>query len=74
MDNTQAKIFLGKELARKLIRMSGTYREIAQSLGTSTSTVSNIINGYYERMSIRMYMRLADQVQLEVSVEVTDLE
>lgn len=70
MDNDQAKKHLGKELAYKIIRMPGTIRQVGADLGVSASTVSNVINGYYERLSIRMYMRLAESLQSTVQVEV----
>lgn len=72
MNNQEAKDYLGKALAKKMIRLSGTQKEIGDMLFVSAGTVGNIINGHYERLSIRMYMKLAKELQVKIEISVKD--
>lgn len=72
MNNQEAKDYLGKQIAKRVIRMGGTQKEIGKDLGISSATVSNIINGYYKRVSIRMFVRLARELDCDVEINVID--
>lgn len=71
MNNKEAKLYLGKEIARRLIRLPGTQKDLAEMCNVSSTTIGNVVNGYYERHAIRMYIKLAEQlgVVIEFSVE-----
>lgn len=72
MTHEEARTYLGKFLAHTIIRMDGTQVYVGKYLGVSTTTVSNIINGYYERVSIRMYMRLAIRLNLVITITISE--
>lgn len=73
MNNQEAKDYLGKAIARKMIRISGTQREIGHMLYVSSGTVANILNGHYDRLSIRMYMKLAKELAIDIQISVKDI-
>jgi plasmid maintenance system antidote protein VapI len=74
MNNQEAKIYLGKAIAFKLMRECKNNKELSHSLKVSTTTVANVLNGYYERLSIRMYMKMADKLNLTIEVSITENE
>lgn len=72
MNNQEAKDYLGKAIAKRVIRLGGSQKEIGVSLGTSATTIGNILNGYYDRLSIRLYMRIARELDLEVDIQIKE--
>lgn len=72
LTHDEARSYLGKFLAHTIIRMEGTQMYISKFLGVSVTTVSNILNGYYERVSIRMYMRLAIRLGLVITITIRE--
>lgn len=74
MNSQEAKVYLGKAIAQKLIRFRGTYKDMAKTFKVSTTTIANITNGYYERLSIRMYMKFADKLDLVIEVTIEEKE
>jgi transcriptional regulator with XRE-family HTH domain len=70
MTNQEAKEYLGKYVAKRLIRMSGSQEELGDFFGVSATLIWNILNGYYERVSVRMYMEMARKLEIEIDVYV----